>query len=127
MPRIKKETPVTDPRVKEIRGFYVAVFKKMYGFDPTINFMLTGVMIKRLLKDFNEWQIQMFIIIHFNWRGMDGTDDFVFKRLRDKAFPFEWIPNNVNGYQAYIRNVLGLDFGNDKVLQEYLHAYIKSL
>lgn len=125
--RVKKETKPTDPRIKDIRGFYIAIFNKMYGFNPTISYMMSGVIIKRLLKDFNEWQIQMFIIVHFNWRGMDGTDEFVYKRLRDKAFPFEWIPNSVNGYQAYIRNVLNLDFSNEKVLQEYLSAYIKSL
>lgn len=116
-----------DTRVKEIRGFYIAVFNKMYGFNPTVSFPITGAIIKRMLKDFNEWQIQMFICVHFNWRGMDGQDEFTFKRLQNKAFPLEYIPSNINSYQAYIRNVLGLDFDNDKILQEYLHTYIKSI
>lgn len=118
---------VADTRVKDIRGFYIAVFNKMYGFNPVINFMMSGVIIKRLLKDFNEWQIQMFILVHFNWKGMEGNDEFVYKRLKDNAFPFNWITNNINAYQAYIRNVLGLDFSDEKVLQDYLHAYIKSI
>lgn len=116
-----------DTRVKDIRGFYIAIFNKMYGFNPTVSFPRTGAIIKRMLQDFNEWQIQLFICVHFNWRGMDGTDEFNFKRLRDKAFPIEWIPNNVNSYQAYIRNVLGLDFDDEKVLKEYISNYIKSL
>ena len=117
----------TDPRVKEIHGFYSAVFKKMYGFNPSLRYPITGTMLKRLLKDFSEWQINTMILIHFNWRGMDGTDEFNFKRLRDKSFPLEWLQYNVNSYQAYARNVLGLKFDDDKSLQEYVRNYVISL
>lgn len=127
MQKEKKEKKATDPRVSSIHGFYSAVFLKTFGFKPTIRYVVTGSSLKRLLKDFNEWQINVMILVHFNWRGMDGTDEWGYNKLKDKAFPLEWLGNNVNSYQAYARNVLGLDFDNEVSLQEYVHNYIKSL
>lgn len=121
------EKKQTDTRVKSIRGFYMAVFKKMFGFTPQMNYMLSGVLIKRWLKDFNEWQLDTLILIHFNWHGMDSNDEWVYKRLKDNAFPLGWMNNNLNSYQAYARNVLGLDFDNEKALQEYVSKHIKTI
>lgn len=117
----------TDPRVNEVRGFYIAIFKKMFGFTPTVNYPKSGSVIKRMLKDFTEWQCYLFVCIHFEWRGMDGNDEFTHKRLKDRAFPLEWISFNVNSYQAYARNVLGLDFDDEIKLKEYINNYTKSI
>ena len=118
---------MSDTRVKDVRGFYMALFSKLFGFSPTINFPMSGAVIKKWLKDLNEWQINTLIIIHFNWRGMDGNDEYIYKRLRDNAFPLTWISNNINAYQAYIRNVIGLDFDNEEVLKKYVSDYLKTI
>ena len=123
----KENNTKADPRVKDIHGFYSAVFNKLFGFNPSLRYPITGSMLKKLLVDFTQWQIQVMILIHFNWRGMEGNDEWAFKKLRDRSFPLEWLHFSVNSYQAYARNVLGLNFDDDKSLQEYVHNYVKSI
>lgn len=118
---------MSDTRVKDVRGFYIAIFKKLFGFNPVVNFPMTGAVIKKWLIDLNEWQINTLIVIHFNWRGMDGSDEYIYKRLRDNGFPLTWLTNNMNAYQAYARNVLGLNFDDEKVLQKYVSDYLKTI
>lgn len=122
-----EEKKVSDPRVNNIRGFYTALFKRLYGFAPTLNFPRTGAVIKRLLKDFTEDQCNLLICVHFNWKGVDGNDEFGYKRLKDRAFPLEWISFNVNPYQAFIRNGLGINFDDEKAVREAVAEYIKEV
>jgi hypothetical protein len=122
-----KEKKATDPRVNSIRGFYSALFKRLYGFSPTISFPKTGAVIKRLLNDFTESQCELLICVHFNWRGMDGTDEFQYKSLADRAFPLEWLGLRANAYQAFIRNKLGINFDDDTAVKQAVADYIKDV
>ena len=124
METVKK---VSDPRVNNVRGFYTALFRKLYGFAPTISFPRSGAVIKRLLKDFTEFQSYLLICVHFNWKGVEGTNEFEHKRLKDRAFPIEWVTFNVNPYQAYIRNVLEIDFDNEEEVKKAVNTYITQI
>lgn len=121
------EKKQADPRVNIIRGFYIALFRKLYGFAPVVNYAKSGAVIKRLLKDFSEHQCYLLICLHFSWKGIDDKDEFTHKRLKDRAFPIEWIAFNVNPYQAYIRNVLSIDFDNEDAVKKAVQLYLSQL
>lgn len=100
---------------------YSILWEERYGFAPDIeNFGKLGKLFYPLLKKYTEYQIASFIILHFEWRGATGEDEFTHKRLIDRCFPLEWIPKNVNEYKAYLVNALNIDFENHKEVKEYV-------
>lgn len=111
--------------MQDILTFYKGVFNRYFGFNPIVVYGRDGATIKRLLEVLSPIQLKLFIVIHFNWRGMDNNDQQVFKRLRDNAFPLTWILTNLNAYQAYIVNVLGIDLYNEVEVEEYYTDFLK--
>lgn len=109
----------------DIMKFYKGLFYRYFGFEPVINYGRDGAVIKRLLDVLTPQQLRLFIVIHFNWRGMDGTDEFNYKRLKNNSFPIGWISTNINSYMAYAKNVLELDMSDEKVLEEYINDFLK--
>lgn len=114
--------------VNEVRTFYMAIFKKLYGFNPMMNFARSGAVIKRLLNNgITEYQFYLLICIHFTWKGVDGNNEYIHKRYKDNAYPIEWISTSVNSYMAYIRNVLNIDFDNEDDVRSAVSEFIKEI
>lgn len=86
-----------------------------------------GMLYKPLLANFTEYQISALILLHFDWKGATGTDDFTHKRLVDANFPLEWVPRNVNAYKTYIINVLGVDFDKPAEIKKYVVDQLRQL
>lgn len=106
--------------IKRLVNFYGKLFYKRYGFYPRVSYPIIGKLYKSLLNDFTEYQIGLFLLVHFEWRGTDGTDNFLHKKLSDNTFPMEWLPKSVNAYQAYIRNTLNVGFDDLTEVKKYV-------
>lgn len=114
--------------IARIVKVYSLMFRERFGFEPKItNWAMLGRNFKGLLSTYSEWQIASFILVHFDWRGVSGDDDFSFRRLQDKGFPIEWVPNASNAYRVYIQNTLGISFEDDSSVKRHVTAIIKPL
>jgi hypothetical protein len=109
---------------KRVYQFYSTLFKSKYGFFPKVgNWAVLGKTIKTLLNEYSEYQIALLLLIHFDWHGATGGDDFAHKRLQEACFPLTWLPNNANTYEAFIRNTHRIAF---EVPEEVRHAVVQS-
>lgn len=108
LPESMGKTPLV-----RIVTFYSRVFKHRYGFSPRVSYPKVGGVFKTLMSELSEQQIALMILLHFEWRGADGSDEYLYKKFSNASFPIEWIPRNSNSYEAYIRNVLHINFDDD--------------
>lgn len=107
--------------LKRLIRVYSVVFFSKYGFYPKlVNWGLVGKNLKKFMEVYSEYQFASLILIHFEWHGTSGQDDFAFKRLSDNCFPFEWIFKNVNAYEAFARNTLKWEFDNPVWLMKFV-------
>ena len=117
---------------QRLHNFYSLVFSHFFGFVPkTASYAKDASILKRLLKVYSEAQVAMLILLHFEWRGANGNEDFVFKRLSNAGFPISWISPNANAYVAYFKNVLNIDFDDQetilKMVKEKINEYEKNI
>lgn len=123
------QLPVTfgNTPTKRIVNFYSKVFHKRFGFYPRVLYPRIGGLYKSVLNEFTEYQVALMVLLHFEWRGSDGRDEFIHKRLADNVYPLEWLPRNINAYQAFIRNTLNIKFDDltevEKYVIETLHTF----
>lgn len=107
---------------------YALKFHDLYGFDPEgMNWAMLGRTFKDTLTAYTEWQIAAMIVLHFDWHGASGEDDFTHARLADRCFPLEWIPKATNAYRAYLQNALGLEWTDDWAVKKWVVDIIKPL
>lgn len=65
--------------------------------------------IKRVLIKYGEAYTALCIITHFEWRGLNGTDDSIRQRMQNNGFPVTWISTSSAVYYGFIKNVLKID------------------
>ena len=93
---------------------YKSLFKKAYGFNPTVSIGAFGKVMKGLIDDKSELQIAVLLCIFFEWRGISGDDEREYEKLTKVAFNFYWLPSNINALEVYARNVLKMDLDNEE-------------
>jgi len=114
--------------ISRLVSIYNLKFKKLYGFDYVVSsWPRLAKQFKPLLDQFNEYQVASLILLHFDWHGATGTDDFNHKRLAEKCFPLEWIPRGVNEYRAFILNSLQVNFEDVRGIREHVIGQVKSI
>ena len=109
--------------LKRISKFYSLIWKRKFDMDYKTNFGLFGKTLGKL-QDLTEIQICSLIIVHFDWRGSLGTDEFLYKKLLGMSFPFEWIPNSQNAYKVFLKE-MGVDFADNNTVYEFVKRHIK--
>lgn len=104
---------------------YNLMWKRHFGFPSFETAMGKNAKImSNLLKRFNEYEVASMILIHFEWKGVGGENEYIHKRMAESGFPISWLPSNINAYQVFIKNVLGIKDVEklkervDKVLEE---------
>lgn len=113
-------------RLKRIIAVYSLLWFSSYGTKYQANFGAVGKNFKPLLDSLSEWQIAALMIIHFNWHGASGDDDFAFKKLEEAMHPILWIPSRLNEYGTYLTNVLKVDFfQNPDQIKEYVKTELR--
>lgn len=113
--------------ITRILSVYQDLFKNKYGFNPTISFGKFGKLCKILMESHTELQIAAMMIIFFDWAGMDGGDDFQRDKLLNATHSFGWFFSTTNQYEAYIRNVLKLEFNVEEKVKEFVSKSLISI
>jgi hypothetical protein len=108
-------------------ALYSLFWKDTYGTPHQVsNWGKVGKLLKPLEK-LNDWQLASLIWLHFNWHGASGADAFANKRLSESFFPLEWIPNNLNGYVAYLVNTLEVEWENEASVKKFILPELKKI
>lgn len=91
-----------------ILTLYEMLFEYTVGSKhPKINISsIESSIIKKLINVYGEAFSALCVIIHFDWRGLSGTDENINKRLKDSGFPIRWISGSAPLYDSFIKNVL---------------------
>ena len=84
--------------------------------------------IKTLLKKYTEELSALIIIVHFDWRGANGSDNSINERMKNAGYPITWILNSAPMYESFIKNYLKISTEKEaidrihKVLTEVSNA-----
>lgn len=116
----EKELPITDRNLPLAFGkmplhrlvyIYSVLWNDLYGTSFKVtNWPLLAKLYKPLIEQYTEFQIASLMILHFEWAGATGNDEFTHKRLAESFFPIEWIPKSINQYSTYLTNTLNVNF-----------------
>lgn len=106
--------------LQRIVSAYCILWYANYETEYAPDFGMIGKLYKPMLEKYSEIQIASLFIVHFNWHGANGDDDFTFKRLESHMFPIAWVPKNVNEYGTYLKNVVEVDFESPEAIRAYV-------
>ena len=117
-----EDLPITRGKtyINRVVSIYTDLFRKKYGFYPTLPIARFGKSIKDLRVSKTEMQIAALIIVFFNWRGMTDNDSFEEQKLLKVTHNFGWFFSSINQYQAYLQNVYGLDLENKEAVRDFV-------
>lgn len=110
--------------IQRLKSIYNQLYLDKYGFLPSLDMLKVGGSIDSMLKTRSEFQVAAMMVVYFNWRGMDGSDDFAEKRLVNASHPFSWLPSSMNTHETYLRNVQRLDFDNNDEVAKFVRDYM---
>lgn len=123
LPDFLGKTPIA-----RLANVYSLRYKELYGIDYRItNWPMMTKLFKPLLASESEWQIAALILLHFDWAGTSGEDDFTHRRLSERCFPLEWVPKAYNEYRAYLQNSLGVQYEDPEAIKKWVVDIIKPL
>ncbi len=106
--------------IKRVLSIYTDLFRHKYGFYPQLPIGRFGKSLKVLMKDKTEMQVAALLVTFFNWAGMDGNDDFERDKLLKVTHNNGWFFNSVNKYEAYLRNVFGLNLDDEDTVRQFV-------
>jgi len=114
--------------IGRIFSVYRMMWWQTYGMLPEeINWGMIGRLFKPLFEKYTEYHVAALVILHFDWKGTTGEDQWTHNRLLDKCFPLEWVPKNVNAYKVYLTNVLGYDWNDPEAMKAFVVKSIKEV
>ena len=97
----------------------------MFAF-PLVSFGLFGKVMKELIESRNELQIVSAMIVFFDWHGMTGNDSRDYEFLVKHTFPITTLAKCFNNYEAYIRNVLKINFDHPETLKKFINKSLST-
>ncbi len=106
--------------ILRVLSIYTDLFRYTYRFYPQLPIGRFGKALKVLMGSHTELQIAALLIVFFNWRGMDGNDTFEIQNLQKVTHNFGWFFSSVNKYEAYLRNIYGLDMDNEEDVRDFV-------
>jgi len=106
--------------IKRILSIYSDLFRNKYGFHPKVTMGKFGSLMKALHENLSEVQIAALLIVFFNWKGMTNSDAFEEKKLLGATHNPGWFSSSINQYEAYIRNVWGLNFDDENEVVKFV-------
>lgn len=71
--------------------------------------------VKRLLETYSEQFAALIIVVHFEWKGINGNDQNIQRRIENAGYPMTWIPRNAPLYFAFIREKMGVKTNDEAV------------
>lgn len=89
---------------------YELLWEHTFGVPHKLNITgTTGAILKRLLAEYPETMVALFLVVHFEWRGMSGSDNRLHQNLKDNGFPLAWLSIRAETYKSYIIGQMKLD------------------
>lgn len=88
---------------------YSGLYRNQYGTNPTVDFGRSGKALKVLVGAHGEYKVALALLLYFGWKGANGDDEFMYKRLSGSAFPLYWLADHIDPILAYWRNVIKVD------------------
>ena len=76
-----------------------------------------GATLKELNATYGEITAGLMVILHFEWRGMDGRNQKTHDSLFSAGFPLLWIPKNAPMYASFIKTQMGIETDEDALAQ----------
>lgn len=113
--------------ILRVLSIYNDLFQATYGFAPQVPFGRFGKALNTLLQTKTELQISALLVCFFNWAGMSGNDNFEREKLIKSSHNPFWFFSTVNSYEAYLRNVYGLNFDDNSKVREFVALSMSSL
>lgn len=110
-----------------VLSVYRDLFFDKYRFYPTVSVPRFGKSLKQLIETKTELQIAAMLITFFNWHGMTGQEQFEHEKLLKAAFNVNWFFSTVTQYEAYLRNVMRIDFDSNEDVLRFVSSHMKSL
>lgn len=136
-PEVKQLVEQGDKATKEAKPksyypflirLYRSLYEKELGVAPVINnHGKNQVLLKPLIDNFTQVQATAIMFAHFDWRGIDGKDDFAHGRIKNAGFPLSWIGNGISNYVTYLKNTAGVNFDSEEELKPVVEAWLKKL
>lgn len=109
-----------------LSSLYERLYEHEFNVKPRVLLRgRDGGVLKSLLKSFSEVQIAVLMIVHFNWYGMSGNDEWQYDKLRENCFPLSWISVRANNYIAYLSEMEDLDISDTKQIKQYITDYMR--
>lgn len=106
-------------RIKRVLKLYSRLWKQKYNLDYQVNFPRFGKAVNNF-GEVSEMVIAALLLIHFEWAGMDGSDEFIRKRYFDATHPIEWAVTSKMTYLAYLKNVVKVDPDNEDAVYKFV-------
>ncbi len=113
--------------INRIVNLYSELWYKKYGIKPRVNYAITGKLFKSIVEEYGEVAVGLSVILHFEWRGMNDDNTFLYKILEDNSFPITWIPKRIPEYLSFFKNYVKLDINNEDELLDIFNSKVKSL
>lgn len=97
---------------------YELVWELAYNAPHKVNIKgFAGKIFRNLLKDYSEVEVGMMLILHFEWKGIKGTNNQIHERLYENGFPLGWIPKSAPLYSQFIKEHIGAETQEDMLQQ----------
>lgn len=114
--------------IHRIATVYNLKYQELYGREwKATNWAQLTKLYKPLLAENSEWLVAAMVLLHFDWAGASGEDEFTHRRLSEKCFPLEWVPKAYNEYTAYLQNALNVNLNDDDEVKKWVVSIIKPL
>lgn len=114
--------------VKALLDLYGRLYMRRVGVLPTItNYPKSLAMLKKLSSNFTPEQTRAILFCHFEWRGVNGDDDFQLKKLEGAGFPLNLLLYNAGSYATYMRKEWGDEWDNEEVLKKRIDKWLIEL
>ena len=111
--------------IDRLYNVYVILWTKKYGLKPILSYAMVGRIMKDLVKSLTEKQIALLLIVYFDWKGADGNDTFIEKKLQNSTHSIFLFNRELNSIRAYIQNVMKVDMEDESQLDSYINNLIE--
>ena len=121
--RLDNPTPVKDYFL-----LYRQLYKHRIGIALTVtNWGKAYALLKRLRNSFTHEQTKALIFTHFEWRGLNGDDNFQLTKLVNAGFPLEWLVNSAPQYATYLQKEVAEAWADEALLETIVDKWARQL
>jgi len=112
---------------RELLDTYSRLYYRAIGQPYVPSYAKDISTLNKLSSSYGPVRAMALIFTHFEWRGIDGTDNSRYNNLKNNGFPISWISSQANAYVAYTAKEMSDVWEDDTKLAERIDEFIKQL